>query len=221
MSWIAISPMPPDFCGCPPCPRCFQWQEGNGPPTSGLSKMALDLLAKPLDDLKASERRKLDGVVRKMHGGGIAALCRTPKKTPPPAPAVDIGMSSSRVLEGWLREKRRKEPPKPRVLTLDEIFARKAEQEAAEKVKRKEKEERLKEAREVAAVFAEAQRGQDERQRYEEQRLLRDVDPRFVEYCRERGISSVQEIYSRYQREYMRGPSYMVDPLKGNSRYGY
>lgn len=217
--WIAISPLPRDFCGRPPCPKCFEWKEGDQPPLSGLHKMALDLLQKPLDDLSKAQRRKLDRVGLKMHEGGISAFASPPDKSPPPP--ADIGMSSTRALQGWLRERRRREvTPKPRQLTCDEIYARKAEQEAAEKAKRKEKQERLQEAREIAQVFAEADRG---RQQSGDEQMLREVDPSFVSYCRERGIYSAQEIYARWQREYgsrYAMPSYIVDPRKGPS-YGY
>lgn len=214
--WIAITPRPLDFCGQPPCPLCFQWKEGDKAPLSGLHKMALDLLQKPLDDLSKDQRKELNGVARKMHKGGIEAFASPPDESPPPP--ADIGMSEMRAMNGWLRERRQREAPKPRQLTCDEIYARKADQEAAEKAKRKEKQERLQEAREIAQIFAEADRGRQERQQYEEQRLLREVDPSFVAYCRDRGIFSPQEIYARYQREYAR-PSYMMNPSK--DPYGY
>jgi len=214
--WIEVSPRPLDFCGRPPCPLCFQWGEGDKPPLSGLHKMALDLLQKPLDDLSKEERKELNGVARKMHKGGVEAFASPPDESPPPP--ADIGMSSTRALEGWLRERRQKEPPKPRQLTCDEVVARQAEREAAKKAERKKRDERLKEAREIAEVFAEADRGRQDRS---SQEMLRGVDPGFVDYCRSRGIYDPREIFERYQREYSRYamPSYMVDPTKGPSRW--
>lgn len=215
MSWVARVPMPRDFCGRPPCPLCFDWSEGESA-LSGLAKMALDLLCKPLDDATSGQRTQLNQIAKKIHAEGVGALAEPDNDSPPPA--ADIGMSSAQQMDGWLRERQQRPIPTDAIApTLDAIFDRKASREAEEKRKRKEREERLREAREVAQVFADAQRGQDERQRYEEQRLLREVDPAFVDYCRSRGIVSGQEIYARWRQEaasrYMM-PSYF-DPTKG------
>jgi len=198
--WIAVCPQPLDFCGRPPCPLCFEWKGGDEV-VSGLRKMALDLLQKPLDGLSKDELKELNGVARKMHKGGVAAFASPPDESPPPP--ADIGMSSTRRLQGWLRDRIQREAPKPRQLTCDDIVARQAERDAAKKEKDKERNERLKEAREMAQILAEANKGQQDRQQYEEQQMLRNVDPQFVEYCRQRGIYSPQDIYARYQREYM------------------
>jgi len=208
--WSPVSPTPMDFCGRPPCPLCFRWQDGDSPPILGLQKIAFDLLQKSLGDLTKRERRKLYSVARRMHKGGLASLSRPIKK--PPAPdAVDIGMSSARQLEGWLRDKRRKAVP-ARQLTLDEIAVRTETREAAQKAKQAERNERLKEAREIAQILAEAQPKQ------QSDDALRGVDPSFVSYCNSRGIFDPREIMYRYQREYqsMRGSQF--DPRPG---YGY
>jgi hypothetical protein len=199
--WIPLTPRPPDFCGRPPCGLCFQWQEGNGPTLGGKHKMALDLLQRSYDDLSKGERKQLDQLAKKIHRVGIAALASPPDKSPPPAPMVDIGMSSTRQLEGWLKDRRRKEAPKPRQLTCDEVVALQAERDIAAKAKKKERDERLKEAREIAEIFAQTEGGQRRNQDYDQQ-LLRGVDPAFVRYCRDQGIFSAEAIYSRWQREY-------------------
>jgi len=220
MSWIEAAPRRLDFCGQPPCPLCYRWtDEGGQPPINGLHKMALDLLQKGWDDLSKDERRDLEGIGRKIHKDGIAALASPPDELPPPP--ADIGMDSVRQIEGWLSERKRSMPAKPRVLTCDEIAERQGAKEAEQQRKAKERNERLKEAREVAQIFADAQRGQDERPQYEEQRMLRDIDPSFVSYCRDRGIMDPREIYSRWQREYgSRAMSpMMMDPMKGPNRW--
>lgn len=210
--WIEIQPRPRDFCGQPPCPRCFHWQDGSStPPLNGLHKMALDLLQKSWDDLSATERQEIEGLGRGIHKKGLAGLITTPEEPSPAGEAVDIGMSSVVQLEGWLRERKRTEQPKPRALNCDEIADRKAVREAKAAEKRKERAERMKEAREIAAVFAEAQQEQTSRQQYEEQRYLRNVDPSFVSYCRSRGTMDPREIAYLWERD--RGPrSYMMDP---------
>lgn len=209
--WVEITPRRMDFCGNVGCPLCYQWSAGSDVPViSGLAKMAMDLLQKPLDDLTSGQRTQLNGIARKFHKDGFGAFVKSSDDLPP-TDAADIGMSAAAQIDGWLRERRRTEAPKARVLNCDEIADRQAAREAENKRKQKEREERLKEAREIAAVFATAQREQDEQRQYEEQRYLRGIDPGFVSYCRERGIRDPQEIAYRWQRE--RGPSAMMfDP---------
>jgi hypothetical protein len=119
---------------------------------------------------------------------------------------ADIGMSSTRQLEGRLKYRRQNTPPKPRQLTCDEVVARQNERAKTEAAKKKERDERLKEAREIAEVFAQTEGGNRRNQEYDQQ-LLREVDPSFVRYCRDQGIFSAEAIYSRWQREY--GSRYM------------
>lgn len=201
--WIPILPMRADFCGHPPCELCFQWQEDNGQILGGKYKMALDLLQKPYEALNKDERKQLNQLATKIHKGGIAAIASPPDESPPPAPIADIGMSSTRQLEGWLKNRRQKEAPKPRQLTCDEIMALQNERDIASKAKKKEREERLKEAREIAEIFAQTEDGTRRNQEYDQQ-LLREIDPGFVQYCRSQGIFSAEAIYSRWQREYAR-----------------
>lgn len=224
--WVEITPRRMDFCGQVGCPLCYAWRAGdNQPSMSGIEKIALDLIQKRLDELTADQRKELNGIARKIHKHGLGAFAGSPDESPPPDAAADIGMSTAAQIDGWLRERRRTEAPKPRALNCDAIADRQAAREAEAKRKQKERDERLKEAREIAAVFATAQREQDERRQYEEQRYLRGIDPGFVSYCRERGIRDPQEIAYRWQRE--RGPSAMMfDPNEpimpmGNRPYGY
>jgi hypothetical protein len=208
--WVPVSPLPPDFCGRPPCGLCFDWKEGADPALSGKHKMALDLLQKPFEALSKDERKALNSIAKKIHKEGIAAIATPLDENPPPSPVADIGMSSTRRLEGWLREKQRRELPKPRHLTCDEVIARQNERAKMEATKKKERDERLKEAREIAEVFAQTEAGNRRNQEYDQQ-LLRQVDPSFVRYCRDQGIFSAEAIYSRWQREY--GDRYITPPL--------
>lgn len=208
--WTAINR--PDFCGCPPCPLCFRWQEGDKAPMSGLHKMALDLLQKPLDDLSKEQQKELNGIARKMHKGGVAAFASPPDESPPPP--ADIGMSSTRRMQGWLRDRIQRAAPKPRQLTCDDVVVRQAEREATKKEKDKERNERLREAREMAKIFAEASAGQNQGGGRDP---LGGVDPSYVRYCQERGIYDPREIYARFQQERMPSRPYMG--IDGGSYY--
>lgn len=43
MTWVAKSPKPADFCGCAPCPHCFDWSSDGGL-TNGMSRFTWDML---------------------------------------------------------------------------------------------------------------------------------------------------------------------------------
>jgi hypothetical protein len=193
--WVEVTPRRPDFCGQPPCPICFNWSEDNRSPVmTGLHKLALDLLQKCLDDLTEDQKAQLGTIARKMHDGGIAEFA-SPAPPEDSSPA-DIGMSSLRRLQGWLRQRRCPEVPKPRQLTCDEVIARQMERQAADKEKIEQRNERLKEAREIAKIFAEAER--NDRPSGNEQAMLRGVHPDFIDSCRSKGIYDSCEILERW-----------------------
>lgn len=202
MAWVERVPRPMDFCGHPPCPRCYSWAGGDE--ASSLMQFAVGLLGRAPDK---KEFRKIDIIAARLHERGLVTADEPEQPKDDGAYFEDLGMASLEQHNGLIKALHQSKPVE-RKLTCDEIADRQADREERAKAKRKERDERLKEAREVAQVFAEADRGCKEREQYEEQRLLREVDPRFIEYCRERGIFSAQEIYSRY----MRSP-YMMDPL--------
>lgn len=214
--WVELSPRPPDFCGRPPCPRCYRWQDGNEAPVSGLHKMSLDLLGLPLAKATSAQRAELRAIGKKLHDGGLGVS--TPTDDPPPEP-VDIGMSTSRWLEASMRLNRPAKPVAQRELTCDEVAARQAARDERKAAEKKERDKRLKEIREAATVFQEATQGAERERREREAYFLRGVDPRFVEYCRQRGITNPEEIRYRAEQEYAmvreKRPDFDMDPRRG------
>lgn len=210
MSWQPRSPMPPDFCGRPPCPKCYAWAGGDEP--QSLAQFALELLGRAPNKEETKEAAK---IAKRMHKQGLN-VSAAPDEEPPAdtgAVFVDIGMGSIEYQTRMLKQLREVPPPAPRALTCDEIADRQADREKRAKAKEKERQERLKEAREIAQVFADAQQQETKRREYNEQRYLSNVDPSFVSYMRERGVVDPREISMRWEREY--GPrAYMADPMK-------
>lgn len=202
--------MPADFCGRPPCPKCYAWAGGNE--AQSLVQFALELLGRAPKKGETEEAKK---IAKRMHKEGLNVL-PVPDEEPPSdigATFVDIGMGSIEYQNRMLKQIRQAPAPEPRKLTCDEISDRQADREQRTKAKEKERQERLKEAREVAQVFADAQKDQQRQQEYQEQRYLRGVDPGFVDYMRQRGVTDPREISMRWEREY--GPrAYMADPMK-------
>lgn len=81
--WVTKIPMRPDFCGCPPCPTCFDWTDGeHSPRIEGMVKFFRDLLGdkKPTKKQKAELEKAADAI----HVANKAA------KTQPPID-VDAG----------------------------------------------------------------------------------------------------------------------------------
>jgi hypothetical protein len=119
--WVPKSPRPANFCGEPPCPLCFVYVEPKRE-LSGLEKMAIDLFGKPLAQLSLAERDLLDSLGQRIHTQGLPS-------SPPPPPSkpldeeLDVGMSTKRKMELWLKTAPIKEPPKEKEpqKTVDQI----------------------------------------------------------------------------------------------------
>lgn len=71
--WAIKIPKRSDFCGCPPCPLCFNWVDGEKNVT-GIDKMAWDLLGR---DYTPKERPTLQAAAERIHE---ANLNRQPEK---------------------------------------------------------------------------------------------------------------------------------------------
>jgi hypothetical protein len=171
MGWVVKKPKRYDFCGCPPCPLCFVWQEPAPPAKTeepkavakakpkvvdGMVKLALDLLGRePTSD---SEVSQLKDIAETIHEKGVAGL--TPKKPPPSLAGsvkvveetvveIDIGLSSLDRANTFFRNlPKKKRDIKPAQPNCDEVYeraaAREEEQKAIKEAARKEK-QRMKE----------------------------------------------------------------------------
>src|SRR5579872_7519657 len=54
MTWVVKNPRRPDFCGCPPCPLCYDWADKSSV-NDGLRQFMFDLL-KGKEPTKEEER---------------------------------------------------------------------------------------------------------------------------------------------------------------------
>lgn len=207
--WIEVAPRPRDFCGRPPCPLCFRWEDG-GKIVAGLHKFALDLLGKAIESLDNGEALRLRKAAENIHRDGLGVTPIEPEGLPP----ADIGMSEVQQLSGWFKERRQNAAQAPRTVTCDEIADRNQRREAEKKAARKAKEERLNEVKEIAKILADAQ-GQSGGGRGDDAYYLRGIAPGFIDYCRRRGMYDPREIAMRWQQEYQARYSPMDFVTKG------
>lgn len=193
--WTEIAPRPSDFCGHPPCPRCYRWKDGDQP--ASFAQFALEFLGR---EPKGADVKAVKKIADKLHDGVFVSAPITPADGDGEHFEVDIGMTTHQHLNGILKELRPANAvAPPRQLTCDEIATRQADRKARKDAKDKEKQERLREAREVAEVFAAAQQSQNREREYMESRMAREMEPRFLEEMRMRGMS-VEQAYSRWQQ---------------------
>lgn len=216
MSWQPRTPMPLDFCGRQPCPKCYAWAGGSEP--QSLARFAFELLGR---DPNKGETKEAEKIAKRMHKEGLN-VTPAPDQEPPSdtgATFVDIGMTPTEYQTRMLKQMRQTQAPKvERKFTCDEVADRQAVRDERAKAKEKERQERLKEAREIAKVFADAQQEETRRRDRDEQRYLGGVDPSFVDYMRSRGVVDAREIAMRWEREY--GPrAYMSAVGKEPFRY--
>lgn len=206
--WVEVSPRPRDFCGRPPCPRCFNWRDDRySPIVPGMWKFALDMLNKESADLDRKERKDLEEAANHIHKLKKAGM---PTDDEPPEP-VDIGMSPTLRLNAFMKQMRPAKPVAPRQLNCDQIADRQAERDKEAEKELAEKRERNKTMKEVARELAESQaevlrevERRKERERNDDQferELLRGVDPRFIADCRNRGMRNPYEIRDLWVRE--------------------
>lgn len=212
MSWQPRAPMPPDFCGRPPCPKCYGWAGGDEP--QSLARFAFELLGRQANGKEINEAQK---IAKRMHKQGLN-VTPAPDLEPPSdtgATFVDIGMTPTEYQTRMLKQMRQTQAPKiERKFTCDEVSDRQAARDERARAKEIVRQERLSEAREIAKVFSDAQQQETRRREYDEQRYLRDVDPSFVSYMRDRGVFDPREIAMRWAREYGGASArYMVDPM--------
>lgn len=205
MSWQPRSPIPPDFCGRPPCPKCYAWAGGSE--TQSLAQFAFELLGRTPNKAETEQSEK---IARRLHREGLSVVA-APGESPPSdtmETVVDIGMTPTEYQTRMLKQMRTTQVPNvDRKFTCDEVADRQAVRDEQAKTQERQREERLKEAREVAKVFADAQRD-ERRQELQDERYLRDVDPDFVRYMRQRGVTDPREIAFSWDFEVRRNPSY-------------
>lgn len=208
--WKPRSPLPRDFCGRPPCPLCFDWH-GADSIQDGMQHLAMELLQKPMEDLTTNQLMQLDNISNQLHDNGMVA-CKPDNSSPPPP--ADIGMSSARRMNGWLKHRPKPvERPEDR-LNCDQVVARQQEREALEAREQKERDERLSEVREVAKAFSESK---EPAMRSRRSDPLDGVPEDFLNYCYRKDIRDPREIYDRWQS--YRNPEYTV--RRGRDPWGY
>jgi hypothetical protein len=64
--------MRPDFCGCPPCPLCFDIVDDAGGRVDGFESMVRSLAGKGSEELAPEARAELEGAAESIHAANLA-----------------------------------------------------------------------------------------------------------------------------------------------------
>lgn len=70
MTWIAKTPRRFDFCGCPPCPLCFDWVDGEKR-TLGMDKFISDIMGKRTPTLTVEEAQTMQKSAQAIHAANL------------------------------------------------------------------------------------------------------------------------------------------------------
>jgi hypothetical protein len=133
--WVPRTPRRPDFCGCPPCPLCFDWAEDNRI-ESGMTKYIRDILGADRQST-AQEKKTLDDVAEKIHAANLARPQQIEEQVREQQEAQNTRWCAVGIAQ--LAKTRRIEAarpkPAPRAVTCDDIDVEKkiADLEAEEK----------------------------------------------------------------------------------------
>lgn len=128
MTWIVRIPKRPDFCGCPPCPLCYNW--GSEPPAGrvqdkwvqeiidGMSKFKGDMLGGRAPT--ANETEVLNAAAEAIHVGNLSFSQRVDEEFK----AADKAQHTKRQMDAFLAEKRAdaaRPPPVEAKACLDDM----------------------------------------------------------------------------------------------------
>lgn len=72
MRFVPKVPMRPDFCGCPPCPLCFDIVDDAGGRVDGFESMVRSLAGKGSEELAPEARAELEGAAESIHAANLA-----------------------------------------------------------------------------------------------------------------------------------------------------
>jgi hypothetical protein len=115
--WVEKNPLPPDFCGEPPCSICYDWADDNGVRMPGMEKFALDLIGRV--EISEGERVQLMKLAEKIHVEGLPVS--EPIVPAPAGKVFDIGMSPTERTRLMMRQFRPATPPKVAPVCLDHM----------------------------------------------------------------------------------------------------
>lgn len=110
MTWVVRIPKRPDFCGCPPCPLCYNW--ATEPPAGrvqdkwvqeiidGMSKFTQDMVGTKTPT--ANEAEVLNGAAEAIHAGNLSFGDRVDAEFK----AADKAQHTARQMDDFLAKKR-------------------------------------------------------------------------------------------------------------------
>lgn len=132
--WIPKRPKPGDFCGCPPCPICFDWQSPEADTRDRYEKLweekkIMDGMTKFLQDMAPQGRElgeaktaQLKAVAEEIHEKNKAPLVRTPEDLNKAVEYFHKADEDQR-LRRFLQEKRReREKPQRAPLKKEKVL---------------------------------------------------------------------------------------------------
>jgi hypothetical protein len=133
--WVPRTPKRADFCGCPPCPICYAWADGNGTdPVDGIEQMARDMLGRAPSP---QEKATLEQSAEKIHIGNLARVKETEERIAAREAAEEQRWADIK-MDAFLKQQRREAArPKPTVDSrpcLDDLPAEAFEEKPPEPV---------------------------------------------------------------------------------------
>jgi hypothetical protein len=121
--WIPRTPRRPDFCGCPPCPLCFDWASDEGLKIEdGMQKFTRDMLGDRAPS--AQEKETLDEAADRVHLGNLNRKIEQEAAQEQRLLAEDIHWierKTSEIAAQRRAEAARPAPAPPRTVTCDDI----------------------------------------------------------------------------------------------------
>jgi hypothetical protein len=126
--WVPKVPRRPDFCGCPPCPLCYDWADENKEVMQGFLKFCLDMLGRTLEDalsrlptpeLRDQFEKQMRELADRVHQDKVDAAKTDPFKVNFEKRALEIQLRANAVIKE--REKKLTRPARKKTVLLDNL----------------------------------------------------------------------------------------------------
>jgi hypothetical protein len=126
--WVPKVPRRPDFCGCPPCPLCYDWADEGKEVMQGFLKFCLDMLGRTLEDalsrlptpeLRDQFRNQMRELADRVHQDKVDAAGVDPFKVDFEKQALEMQLNAAAAIRE--REKKFSRPARKSTVLLDNL----------------------------------------------------------------------------------------------------
>jgi hypothetical protein len=126
--WVPKVPRRPDFCGCPPCPLCYDWVDENRVAMDGFLKFCLDMLGRTLADalsrlptpeLREQFEKQMRELADRVHQDKVDASKADPFKDEFEKKALEMQLNAAAVIKE--RERKLTRPARKKTVLLDNL----------------------------------------------------------------------------------------------------